>query len=108
MTGLPPFYCNDREELFEKIKLGLIKFPSNFSANLKDLLTKLFQKDPQERLGGGPEGARAIRNHPWFAGVDWNAYLRKEAKAPFIPVTKDDLDVSNFDPVCYFEKVWLN
>jgi len=91
-------YCDNREELFEKIKLGLIKFPSNFSPSLKDLLQGLFQKDPQQRLGGGAEGAKAIKSHPWFSGVDWNAYLRKEVRAPFIPVIRDELDVSNFDP----------
>lgn len=99
MTGLPPFYCNDREELFEKIKLGLLKIPASFSPSLKDLLQGFFQKDPKARLGGTSEGARAIKNHSWFSGIDWDAYLRREVRAPFIPVIKGDLDVSNFDPV---------
>lgn len=51
------------------------------------------------RLGSGPEGAKAIRSHAWFAGCDWDAFCRKEVRAPFVPVIKDDLDVSNFDPV---------
>lgn len=104
LTGLPPFYSDNREELFEKIKLGSIKVFSNFTPNLRDLLAGLFQKDPHQRLGGGSDGAKAIRNHPWFGGVDWDAYLKKEVRAPFVPVIKDDLDVSNFDPVenCIF------
>jgi len=30
--------------------------------------------------------------------VDWSIILNKEIKAPFIPVVKNDVDVSNFDP----------
>lgn len=99
MTGLPPFYSNDREDLFEKIKLGTIRCPSNFSANLKDLLQKLFQKDPQQRLGSGPKGAEELKIHPWFNCIDWDAIYKKDVRAPFIPVINDELDVSNFDPV---------
>ncbi len=99
MTGIPPFYSQDREELFEKIKFDTIKFPSMFSPNLKDLLTKLFHKDPKLRLGSGPKGAEEIKSHPWFENVNWDAIYHQEVKAPFIPVIKDEVDVSNFDPV---------
>jgi serum/glucocorticoid-regulated kinase 2 len=98
LTGLPPYYTSDREELFDRIKLSSVKYPSNFSTSVKDLLTGLFQKDPEKRLGSGPDGGKAIRNHPWFASVDWEGLLRKEVKGPFLPVIRDDLDVSNFDP----------
>jgi serum/glucocorticoid-regulated kinase 2 len=98
LTGLPPYYTSDREELFDRIKLSSVKYPSNFSTSVKDLLTGLFQKDPEKRLGSGPDGAKAIRNHPWFASVDWEGLLRREVKGPFVPVIRDDLDVSNFDP----------
>jgi serum/glucocorticoid-regulated kinase 2 len=98
LTGLPPYYTSDREELFDRIKLSNVKYPSNFSTPVKDLLNGLFQKDPENRLGGGPEGAKAIKNHPWFSSIDWDAIMRKEVKAPFVPVIRDELDVSNFDP----------
>jgi len=98
LTGLPPFYTSDREELFDRIKFGTIKYPETFSASVKDLLNGLFNKDPDKRLGSGPEGATKIRNHPWFSGVNYDAYLRKEIKPPFTPVIKGEFDVSNFDP----------
>ena len=81
--------------------MSSVKYPSNFSPSVKDLLSGLFQKEPDMRLGSGPDGAKAIKSHPWFAGVDYDAFLRKEVKAPFVPVIRDDLDVSNFDPVEY-------
>ncbi len=99
LTGLPPFYTNDREELFERIKLGSVKYPKEFSNSLKDLLSGLFNKDPEKRLGSGPDGAKNIKKHPWFQGVNWEALLNKEIKAPFKPVIKSEIDVSYFDPV---------
>jgi serine/threonine protein kinase len=104
LTGLPPFYTNDRDELFERIKLGSVKYPKEFSSSLKDLLTGLFTKDPEKRLGSGPEGAKSIKKHAWFSGVPWDDLLAKKLKAPFVPVIKNDFDVSYFDTV----NIWIN
>jgi serine/threonine protein kinase len=98
LTGLPPFYTPNREELFEKIKYYTLKYPAYLSPNARSLLEGLFKKEPNKRLGGGSEDAEEIKAHPWFEGIDWNAFLRKEIPAPYTPVIKDDTDVSNFDP----------
>jgi len=98
LTGLPPFYTPSREELFERIKFGALKYPSHLSPNSRNLLEGLFKKDPDKRLGGGIDDAKSIKAHPWFGGVDWEAYLKKELKAPFKPIIKGDSDISNFDP----------
>ena len=37
--------------MFEKIKYGTIKLPSNISPDLTDLMNKLFKKKPEERIG---------------------------------------------------------
>ena len=54
-----------------------IKFPKWFSDDLKDLLGKLFVKNPDVRLGGGPNGAEDIKKHPWFNMVNWKLLLEK-------------------------------
>jgi serine/threonine protein kinase len=58
--------------------------------NVKDLLRKLLQKDPADRLGSGgcrcgcdPLGYREIQSHPWFASIDWNSL--DKVVPPFIP-----------------------
>jgi Serine/threonine protein kinase len=99
LTGLPPFYTTDRDQLFQKIKFGTLKYPPYLSTNAKSLLEGLFRKEPEKRLGGGPGDAEEIKAHPWFDGVDWDAILRKEVQAPFTPIIKNETDVSNFDPV---------
>lgn len=38
-----------------------------------------------------------IKEHPWFANISFDKILEKEAKAPFIPIIKHEIDVSNFD-----------
>mmetsp|Transcript_5751 Transcript_5751/g.4943 ORF Transcript_5751/g.4943 Transcript_5751/m.4943 type:complete len:219 (+) Transcript_5751:690-1346(+) len=98
LTGLPPFYTPNREELFEKIRYYTLKYPPFLSPNVKSLLEGLFKKEPDKRLGGGPDGAKEIKSHDWFENLDWDMLLRKEYPAPFVPVIKDDTDVSNFDP----------
>ena len=47
LNGIPPFYTSNRNELFEKIKFGTIKLPSNISPELTDLLEQLFKKNPE-------------------------------------------------------------
>ena len=97
LTGLPPFYSADREELFFNIKFKALGYPNFISPCVKDLLERLLQKDPSKRLGSGGEDAKAIREHPWFKDVNWEAYLKKEVKAPYSPTLKNELDLSNFD-----------
>ena len=74
--------------------------PRNISHQCKDLLTRLFVKNPFKRLGFN--GAEEIKDHPWFIDVDWDAMYSKKYIAPFIPKIKNDIDVSNFNEVDIF------
>jgi len=98
LTGLPPFYTPNREELFEKIKYYTLKYPPYLSPDVRSLLDGLFKKEPDKRLGGGQNDAEEIKAHAWFKEVDWDAIINKEVPAPFVPLVKADNDVSNFDP----------
>ena len=53
LTGFPPFYSQDRKELFERIKYGSVRYPISMSSTVKDLLDGIFIKDPQKRFGFG-------------------------------------------------------
>lgn len=65
------------------------------SPKLQNLLTRLLEKNPKDRLG--TNGVDEIKNHPWFDKVNWNALLTKSIKAPFVPILSSDADISNFD-----------
>lgn len=99
ISGLPPFYTTNRDELFEKIKFGQLKYPAYITANCRNLLENLFQKNPDKRLG--VNGAKEVKTHPWFANVNWKMLINKEIKAPFVPVIKSPLDVGNFAEVIF-------
>ena len=57
----------------------------------------MMQTAPEKRLGSGPTGAEEIKQHKWFAALDWNALEEKQLAAPLVPTVTDPLDTSNFD-----------
>ena len=55
------------------------------SDELKDIITKLLDKNPATRLGSQND-ADDIVNHPWFAkGIDFDKLLNKTLTPPFKP-----------------------
>ena len=67
LSGFPPFYDDNNEELFSKIREADFDFPSPYFDDIsdlaKDLITKLLVVDPAQRLDG--EG---VMSHPWIKG----------------------------------------
>ena len=41
LTGIPPFYCKDREKLFDSIKTKEVQYPEYLSEEVIDLMKKL-------------------------------------------------------------------
>ncbi|CAM4536624.1 RAC-gamma serine/threonine-protein kinase isoform X1 [Lepidochelys kempii] len=87
MCGRLPFYNQDHEKLFELILMEDIKFPRTLSSDAKSLLSGLLIKDPNKRLGGGPDDAKEIMRHSFFVGVNWqDVYDKKVAPKLHVPV----------------------
>ncbi|KAJ0393260.1 hypothetical protein P43SY_008259 [Pythium insidiosum] len=98
LTGFPPFYSpKDRTKLFYKIENSEPTFPSHFSCEARDLLTKLLAKNPLERLGGGPDGMQDLFSHPFFESVDWYQLSTKQVVPPHSPRLSGPMDTSNFE-----------
>ncbi|KAI4873844.1 hypothetical protein NFI96_018838, partial [Prochilodus magdalenae] len=85
MCGRLPFYNQDHEKLFELILMEEIKFPRTLSADAKSLLSGLLIKDPNKRLGGGPDDAKEIMRHSFFSALDWQDVYDKKLVPPFKP-----------------------
>jgi protein kinase A len=83
VAGYPPFFAENPLQIYEKIVCGRIKFPSHFSAELKDLCSNLIQIDLTKRYGNLKNGVNDIKQHKWFSGVDWVALYERRVKAPF-------------------------
>jgi serine/threonine protein kinase len=86
LTGIPPYYDNDREVLFFNIVNQDLELPKNISKEAKDLLKKLLHKSPSKRLGA-MRGASEIKAHPWFKGVNWQDVYDRKVEPP-IPYLK--------------------
>ena len=55
------------------------------TGNLKDLLEKLLEKNPSQRIGYS-NGAVEIKEHPWFKNFPWEKLIKRELEAPFVPL----------------------
>ncbi|THV05146.1 Pkinase-domain-containing protein [Dendrothele bispora CBS 962.96] len=97
MTGLPPFYDENVNTMYQRILSDPLNFPSDMSSEAKSVMTGLLQRDPHKRLGAN--GSEDIKRHPFFAKyIDWNRLLGKKYTPPFKPSVESVLDVANFDP----------
>ena len=98
LCGIPPFYCENTERMYELITNAELRFPKRIplSDNAKDLIKKLLIKKQDNRLGVH-KGFEEIKAHPFFQGFDFEALLNKKMKPPFIPILNGTLDVGNFD-----------
>ncbi|KAJ2038730.1 cAMP-dependent protein kinase catalytic subunit [Coemansia sp. RSA 922] len=97
IAGYPPFYDEDHYRLYEKVLAGHIQWPSQFDPIARDLVSRLLTADLSRRLGNLHRGSADIKEHRWFAEVDWNRLAAREIPAPLIPPQKVEGDTSNFD-----------
>lgn len=83
LYGRTPFRGQNRKETFYFI---LTKSPALVGEKtpLRDLIGRLLEKDPRERISG--EGIRA---HEFFSGVDWESVM-DISRPPYIPAAEPD------------------
>ncbi|XP_066550535.1 ribosomal protein S6 kinase alpha-5 isoform X2 [Amia ocellicauda] len=100
MTGASPFTVdgerNSQTEISKRILKSEPPFPPEIGPLAKDLMQRLLIKDPKKRLGSGPTGAEEVKKHPFYQKINWDDLAAKKVSAPFKPVIRDELDVSNF------------
>jgi serum/glucocorticoid-regulated kinase 2 len=97
-VGIPPFYSQNVNEMYNKIQHGVLRFPPFLSENCKNLIVQLLNRDPKKRLGS-KDDVSDIKIHPFFKAISWEKMMKKEIDPPYKPKTKGDAttDTSNFD-----------
>lgn len=106
LYGYPPFNADTQEEVFENILHRRIHWPDSedddiiISEEARDLINKLIQLEPQNRLGANvddryPSGGAEIQAHPWFSEINWTTLLEDEAQ--FVPNPENPEDTEYFD-----------
>ena len=60
-------------------------------------LSQFLTKNYRDRLGCTPDGEARIKDHPFFAGIDWVKLEQRKLEPPFKPVVKSKKAANNFD-----------
>ncbi|KAE9553122.1 hypothetical protein FO519_003675 [Halicephalobus sp. NKZ332] len=99
MAGQPPFEADNEDDLFEAILHDDVLYPVWLSKEAVSILKAFMTKNPLKRLGcvQSQGGEDAIRAHPFFREIDWDALEARKVKPPFKPKIKSKRDVNNFD-----------
>ncbi|KAJ3444284.1 ribosomal protein S6 KINASE [Anaeramoeba flamelloides] len=100
LVGIPPFYSEDTDEVFELILRAKLKIPFYVEDEPRDLIKKLLDRNTKTRLN-----IDDIKRHAFFADLDWKKVYNKGYKPDFIPNIEDITDVGNFDEEFTEEKV---
>ncbi|XP_053170129.1 protein kinase C theta type [Scomber japonicus] len=104
LIGQSPFHGRDEEELFQSIRTDNPVYPRWLTKDARDILVKLFVREPEERLGVKGN----IRQHSFFSSIDWDALEQREGVPPFRPTLTSPSDCSNFDKEFINEKPRLS
>jgi len=105
-VGIPPFYSQNVNEMYHKIQHGVLRFPPFLSEECKSLVERLCLRDPSSRLGSSDRDFEDIKEHPFFASIDWDKLYKKQIDPPYKPKVKGgDGDTSLFDTTFTAEPV---
>ncbi|GBG25868.1 Protein kinase, putative [Hondaea fermentalgiana] len=103
LTGDTPFYAKDTKRLYRLILSSKPRFPRWLSKDCISLLRGLLNRNVEQRLGASVStmfkvgGVSALKEHEFFAKLDWNALLALQIDPPFRPQLQEGiLDTSNF------------
>ncbi|KAL4169304.1 hypothetical protein KRP22_010224 [Phytophthora ramorum] len=96
LTGRPPWYTQDRQELFNRLRGAELEFPQGLSPEAMNLIEGLLTRDPAKRLGA--IDVREITYHPFFADIDWNLLYNRQMEPLYRPCQyTDPIDAANFE-----------
>ena len=97
LVQLSPFRGENKDEIYDAILSDEPLYPIGMPRDSTTLIQQLLVREPEQRLGSGPEDALEVMRHPFFKGIDWDDLYRKRTPVPFLPQLQSDKDVSNFD-----------
>ncbi|XP_016478560.1 serine/threonine-protein kinase D6PK [Nicotiana tabacum] len=88
LYGRTPFKGPGNEDTLANVVSQCLKFPESptVSSHARDLIRRLLQKEPENRLGA-VRGAAEIKQHPFFEGLNWA--LIRCSTPPEIPRSYD-------------------
>jgi len=85
LCGLPPFYSEDVNEMYEFIISKPLAFPDHITPDARDLISQWLQREEDKRLIDGAK----VRAHPFFKDIDWQRLDSRAYPPEFVPDTND-------------------
>jgi|SRR5690242_12391673 len=101
LTGLPPFYDENTNDMYRKILTEPLHFPGPeiVPPAARDLLTRLLDRNAEKRLGA--KGAAEIKAHYFFHSIDWRKLLERKYEPSFKPNVVCGFDHDKRRPSAY-------
>ena len=96
VVGIPPFYTQNVSQMYQLILNKPLDFPVFVSGNLRDVLTKLLDRDPKQRMCD----IEQLKAHAFFkeSDIDFDKLYKREMKPEFIPqINAGESDTKFFD-----------
>ena len=104
LVGRVPFDGKNKQERIYKVTRSKVTYPDSLSVESTSLLKGLMNPNPVDRLGAGKVGAEEIKQHRFFASINWEDLFKKKISPPFKPTISEDATY-NFDSVFTSEPV---
>lgn len=85
IAGLPTFRGKDLRQTYQKVLYADVVFTpeEKFSANAKELLLGLINRDPEKRLGASSK--KDIKKYPFFDSIKWDDIYNRVHDGPWVP-----------------------
>ena len=100
LTGLPPWYCEDRLRLMRSIieEPLIVNTEAVGGETAAAFVKALLRRDPATRLGSATSPSAAdVREHPYFEGIQWSRMELKQVASPCRIRLASPTDTSYFD-----------
>jgi serum/glucocorticoid-regulated kinase 2 len=96
LCGIPPFYNENLERMYELIKLAELRFPKKIKISLdaQDIISKLLDRDPNTRLGAKGDLSE-IKAHPFFSTIDFDLIFKKKVRLMYYEIAQCSLQTRN-------------
>ena len=106
LFNIPPYYDEDDSKIKEQIIKTELRFPKNININknAKDLIKKLLNKNPNNRLGH-LKGFDEIKNHDFFKGLDFDKLNNKKINPVYKPNLGDIINDKENDIEISYEEL---
>jgi serine/threonine protein kinase len=90
LVGVPPYFTTNQEQIFRNIQNAQLYIPPFVSNKAANLIKSLLKRNPNERLGSKRD-VEEIKEHEYFADVDWQKVYERKYKPPQIYLKSNHL-----------------